>query len=155
MSSKKPKPRLIIGHFENILKSFENRKDQKDIQDLIRDEGIIEVFPSSQQKNHNIVELYIVTQYATIVFLRYDISKQSVLDPIKINSKVKELLNYKIDKITVSENLCARAGGQGMIMLIEEHALLCQIRIQDDMMLMMNNNEGAANQPQFADAINE
>jgi hypothetical protein len=52
-----------------------------------------------------------------------------ILDPIKINLKVKELLNYKIDKIVVSENLSTSWGGPGVAMLIQEHALLCQIRI--------------------------
>ena len=65
-----------------------------------------------------------------------------ILDPIRINLKVKELLNYKIDKIVVSENLSTSWGGPGLTMLITEHALLCQIRIQDE-------------EPGFYDMINE
>ena len=66
------------------------------------------MFPVSHQKSHNVFELYIITQYATVIFIRYDTEKLIILDPIKINGKVKELFqdgNNKIDQIVVGENL--------------------------------------------------
>ena len=87
-SNKKAKPLLIVGHFDNILKSFENRKDKKEVHEVIQKEGILEVFPVSHQKSHNIFELYIITQYATVIFIRYDTEKLMILDPIKVNGQV-------------------------------------------------------------------
>jgi hypothetical protein len=65
--------------------------------------------------------------------MNYDIVNQEILDPIKINLKFKELLNYRIDKIYVAENLSVSCGGPALTMLIKEHNLLCQIRIMDDL----------------------
>ena len=110
------------------------------------------MFPVSHQKSHNVFELYIITQYATVIFIRYDTEKLIILDPIKINGKVKELFqdgNNKIDQIVVGENLSNSWGGPGLTLLIGEQQLLCQIRIQDDPELIL------AGQPQFNDIINE
>ena len=129
---KKSKPQLIVGHFDNILKNFQNRKDKKEVHEVIQKEGILEVFPVSHQKSHNIFELYIITQFATVIFIRYDTEKQTILDPIKVNGKVQELFqdgNYKIDQIVVGENLSTSWGGPGLTILIGQQQLLCQIRI--------------------------
>lgn len=68
-----------------------------------------------------------------MIHIQYDTTLQTILDPIRINLKLKELLNdYKVDKICVAENLSANNGGPGMTMLIGEHNLLCQIKIADD-----------------------
>ena len=48
MSSKKPKPTLILGYFDEILKQFENNEEMKVVYNLICNEGILEVFPVSQ-----------------------------------------------------------------------------------------------------------
>ena len=32
---KKSKPQLIVGHFDNILKNFQNRKDKKEVHEVI------------------------------------------------------------------------------------------------------------------------
>ena len=118
---KKPKPHLVMGHFDTILKHFQNKKDKKEVHELIQKEGILEVFPVSQQKSHNLFELYIITQYATVIFIRYDTEQQVILDPIKVNGKIQELFQdgpYKIDKIVVGENLSTTWGGPGLTMLI-------------------------------------
>ena len=47
-----------------------------------------------------------------------------------------------MDRIHISENLSSSWGGPGLTMLIKEHALMCQIRIQDE-------------EPGFNDVINE
>lgn len=44
---------------------------------------------------------------------------------------MKELLNYKVDKAVMAENLAVSNGGPAITMLINEHKLLCQIRIND------------------------
>jgi len=31
----KPKPTLIVGHFESVLKQFENKLDKKEIHEII------------------------------------------------------------------------------------------------------------------------
>ena len=48
-----------------------------------------------------------------------------IIDPIKINLKVKELLNYKVDKIVIAENLSLSVGGPAMTMLMTDENLVC------------------------------
>jgi hypothetical protein len=57
----KLKPCLILGHFGEVLKYLENKKDNKEIHELLQKEGIAEVIPASQQFSHNLIELYIIT----------------------------------------------------------------------------------------------
>jgi len=90
------------------------------------------VLPAGQQRSLDLIELYVVTQFASVLFIRFDAAKQCILDPIKVNLKIKDLLNYKVDRIRVSECMNVSAGGPGLTMLISEHSLLCQIRIQDE-----------------------
>ena len=92
---------------------------------MLQKEGILEVLPLSQQKSHDVIEFFVITQYASILHMKYKISNSIILDPIRINLKVKELLNYKIDQIMVAENLSLAVGGPAMTMLIKEHNLLC------------------------------
>lgn len=75
--------------------------------------------------------MYIVTQYATVLSLTFDTQKQVITDPIRISVKIKELLNYKVDKVAMAENLAVSVGGPAISLMISEHALLCQIRIND------------------------
>lgn len=114
------------------MKYIERTKDRREIHDLFKKEGIVQVIPSSQQKQHDIIDLYVVTQFATIVFIKFSIQKQCILDPIKVNLKVKELLNQRVDKCHTSEIINYSSGGPGLTLLISEHSLLCQIRLHDE-----------------------
>ena len=114
------------------MKYIERSKDRREIHDVFKKEGIVQVIPSGQQKSHDVIDLYIITQYATIIFIKFSIAKQCILDPIKVNLKVKELLNSRVDKCYTSEIVNYSSGGPGLTLLISEHSLLCQIRLQDE-----------------------
>lgn len=81
---------------------------------------------------------------ASVLHIRYDTTKKLILDPIRTNFKIKELLSSKIYRIKVSENLGSNLnlkpdlqsknpislGSSGFILLIKEPTpVLCQIRI--------------------------
>ena len=49
-----------------------------------------------------------------------------VIEPIRVNFKIKELLNgYQVDKVVMAENLAVSVGGPAFNLMISEHALLC------------------------------
>lgn len=125
MSKNKPKPSLVVSHFDQVLKYIERSKDRREIHDLFKKEGIVQVIPAGQQKQHDLIELYVITQFATIIFVKFSIPKQCILDPIKVNLKVKELLNFRVDKCHTSEMVNYSQGGPGLTLLISEHSLLC------------------------------
>lgn len=62
---------------------------------------------------------------------------------------MKELLNYKVSACNISENLGVSVGGPAITVIIEEHSLLCQIRLNDQ--VEVNDYED----PPLADPINE
>ena len=74
----------------------------------------------------------------------YDTLQGAILDPIGVNMKFKELLNYQVNQVCInSDNIFVHAGGPGISLLITEHNLLCQIRIlaesEDDMPDLIEN----------------
>ena len=57
------------------MKYIERSKDRREIHDVFKKEGIVQVIPSGQQKSHDVIDLYIITQYATIIFIKFSIAK--------------------------------------------------------------------------------
>lgn len=65
--------------------------------------------------------------------MRFDTLQQCVVEPIRVNEKIKDLLGseYEISRCRMAEFLNLRGGGPGFTLLIAEHDLLCQIRLLD------------------------
>lgn len=43
----KQTPTLVVGHYPQVLRYTENRRDRKEITDLLQREGVCEVVPRS------------------------------------------------------------------------------------------------------------
>ena len=120
-------PTLVVGHYPHILRYTENRRDRKEINDLLQREGVCEVVPRSTQESHQMMEFFVITQRATIMLMRFDTKKQCIVEPIKVNEKIKDLLGseYEISRCRMAEFLNLRVGGPGFTLLIAEHDLVC------------------------------
>ena len=65
--------------------------------------------------------------------VQFDTHKQCLLDGIRINEKLKDILGkHRVSKVRMAENLSMNAGGPGLVLLSNEANCVCHLRLFEE-----------------------
>ena len=65
-------PTLLVAHYDSVLKHLMNKKDKKEINELLQIEGICDIVPRSVQSEFHLIDLFVITQLGTVLLVTYD-----------------------------------------------------------------------------------